>query len=150
MAISDELVESLATSGQTLNITEIYQKLTGSGLHSEHFCWLPSLCDKYPDNFDLGFAVEFEGETHFEFHDANQFSFSTDAARLIVNKGDELLHDFTMNEITALMTLFVNEHGSLDGELHDLHFKSGTIVTPTKLLVNHKDIGWIGQTFMSL
>jgi hypothetical protein len=154
MALSDQIFQSFidATAGNLVNLTQIVQELTGNTLQSHYFCWLPSLCDVYPKNnpVDLGFALSFDSDTSIHFLDGNQWTFNTKAVRIVANKGDAILHDFTMNEISAAMKLFVNEDGSLDGSVQNLHFTGGEIVTPGEMLVDEKQIGWIAGPFQYL
>lgn len=75
LAVSDQMMESYiqstAASGQMLNLTQIFNELTGDILKSTWFCFLPDLCDTYPDEFDLGFALSFDSETELRFLDGN-------------------------------------------------------------------------------
>jgi hypothetical protein len=48
----------------------------------------------------------------------------------VTNKGDEILHDFQMDKVAVAMNLFVNQDGSLDGQVQNLHFGGGEIINP--------------------
>ena len=116
-------------------------------LKSTWFCFLPDLCEAYPDAFNLGFAISFDAETELKFMDGNLWSFNAKSVRITTNKEENLLHDFTMENLDAEMNLFINQDGSLDGWVNNLHFTGGEIVTPAQLLVNPKNIGWIAGSF---
>lgn len=133
-----------------LNLTNIIGELSGGELPSNLFCWLPDLCETYPDQFNLGFALSFDEETQLSFEDENKLFFNAKSIRIKTNKEDQLLHDFKMLNVTVAMNLFINQDGSLDGSVETLHFTGGEIVTPAQLLVNPRNIGWIAQTFASL
>ena len=66
------------------------------------------MCDAYPDPTDIGFALSFNLSSSFHFLDDNQLTINAQSVRIVTNKGDEILHDFQMNEIAAAMNLFVN------------------------------------------
>jgi hypothetical protein len=151
MALSDQLFESFieatAATGELISISKVWEQLTGSGLPSRYFCWLPNLCDDYPESFDLDFAVAFNKDTQIKFMDGNLWSIHTKQIRIVAKKGGDLLHDFVMNEINGQMNLFINQEGSIEGSVQNLHFKDGSIVTPAKCLVAPKQIGWIAGSF---
>lgn len=151
LAVSDQMmqsfIDSTAKSGKMLNLTQVFNELTGDILQSTWFCFLPDLCDTYPDTFDLGFAISFDAETKLKFLDGNIWSFTSPSLRITTNKEEELLHDFAMENVNATMNLFINHDGSLDGWVQTLHFTGGEIVTPAQLLVNPKNIGWIAGSF---
>lgn len=81
MAVSDQMmqsfIDSTVASGQMVNLTKIIEETTGGSLSSSNFCWLPDLCDTYPDEFDLGFALQFDADTQLKFKDGNIWSFDS-------------------------------------------------------------------------
>ena len=79
--------------------------------------------------------------------DNNQWTLNAKSVRIVTNKEDVVLHDFTMDKIAIDMNLFINQDGSIDGYVSTLHFTGGEIVTPAQLLVNERNIGWIAGAF---
>jgi hypothetical protein len=87
------------------------------------------MCDgAFPNPTDLGFALSFDANSSIRFLDDNQWTFDAQSIRILTNKGDEILHDFKMNEVAGAMKLFVNQDGSIDGKVQNLHFTGGEIV----------------------
>ena len=137
-----------STAGSLINITDIL----GSPVSSKYFCWLPNMCDVYPKEspIDIGLSISFDKETRIQFLDANLWKFDSKSVRIVAKKGEEVLHDFEMQGVAAAMELYINQDGSIDGNVQKLHFTGGEIVNPGALLVDPKQIGWIAGTFQYL